>query len=88
MHTYTFCLPEEQYREELQTSVQVVSPPKALDQSPISPKFGCNIVLIQLGLELSVVNKHQLKWLVIKVFVYIMSYLLECPGIQFRLGIN
>lgn len=51
MHTYT-SLPEE-----LETSVQVVSPPEALDQSPISSKFGCNTVLIQLGLKLSEVNK-------------------------------
>lgn len=58
MHTYTFSLLEEQYREELQRSLQVVSPPEALDQSPISSKFGCNIVLIQLGLKLSVVNKY------------------------------
>lgn len=51
MHTYT-SLPEE-----LQTSVQVVSSPDALDQNPVSSKFGCNIVLIQLGLKLSEVNK-------------------------------
>lgn len=54
----TTSLLEEQCREDLQTSVHVVSPPEALDQSPISFKFGCNIVLIQLGLKLSVVNKY------------------------------
>lgn len=58
MRTYTFSLLEEQYREELQTSVQVASPPEALDQSPISSEFGYNIVLIQLGLKLSVGNKY------------------------------
>lgn len=49
MHTYTFSLLEEQYKEELQ---------EALEQSPISSKFGYNTVLIQLGLKLSVVNKY------------------------------
>lgn len=58
MHTYTFSLLEDRYRKELQTSVQVVSPPEALDQSPISSKFGYNTILIELGLKLSVMNKY------------------------------
>ena len=38
--------------------MQVVSHTEALDQSPVSSNLGCNVLLVQLGLKLSVVSKH------------------------------
>ena len=67
--------------------MQVVSHTEALDQSPVSSNLGCNILLVQLGLKLLVVSKHSAE-VAGDEGVYVVSYLVECPGIQVRPGIN
>jgi len=68
--------------------VQVPSLTEALAQSPSSSNLGGNILLVQLHLKLVVVNKHPVVIAVMKVLVYIVSYLPDSPGIQVRPRIN
>ena len=68
--------------------MQVPSLTEALAQSPSSSNLGGNILLVQLHLKLVAVNKHPVVIAVMKVLVYIVSYLPDSAGIQVRPRIN